>query len=91
MPHNSSPQSSLSRVWSGEEIEELRRLLMEQWDPIGVYHFADDDGNRECYWDEYDSYSGSRVGGELRRSSGASRCRSGATRCRPGTGALARA
>jgi hypothetical protein len=43
-------------MWTAEEIEQLRSLLMEECDPIGVHHFADDDENRESYWDEYDSY-----------------------------------
>jgi hypothetical protein len=43
-------------MWTAEEIEQLRSLLMEEWDPIGVHHFSDDDEDRESYWDEYDSY-----------------------------------
>ena len=43
-------------MWSAEEVEGLRRLLMERWDPIGVHDVSDDDEDRESYWDEYDSY-----------------------------------
>ena len=50
------PGRTLRAVWTGDEIEQLRTLLMEQWDPIGVHHFSDDDEDRGSYWDEYDSY-----------------------------------
>lgn len=43
-------------MWTADEIEQLRALLMEKWDPIGVHDLADDEIDREAYWDEYDSY-----------------------------------
>jgi ribulose bisphosphate carboxylase small subunit len=39
---------------TAEEIEQLRSLLMEEWDSIGVHHFSDNE-DWESYWDEYDS------------------------------------
>jgi hypothetical protein len=42
-------------MWTAAEIERLRSLLMQEWDPIGVHHVSDDDEDRERYWDEYDA------------------------------------
>ena len=33
-------------MWTGEEIEQLRTLLMEKWDPIDVHYLSDDDEDR---------------------------------------------
>jgi hypothetical protein len=46
----------LGSMWSSSEIEGLRQLLMEHWDPIGVHAFAEADDDRSSYWDEYDGY-----------------------------------
>jgi hypothetical protein len=46
----------LGGVWTGEEIEQLRRILLEKWDPIGVHAFAEPGDDASAYWDEYDSY-----------------------------------
>ena len=43
-------------MWTAAEIERLRSLLMQEWDPIGVHHVSDDDEDRERYWDEYDAH-----------------------------------
>jgi hypothetical protein len=37
-------------------MEQLRRAVMERWDPIGVFREQDDAEDRAAYWDEYDSY-----------------------------------
>jgi hypothetical protein len=38
-------------MWTEEEMERLRTLLMERWDPIDVHDVSDDDEDRESYWD----------------------------------------
>ena len=40
----------LRSVWSSSEIDGLRQLLMEHWDPIGVHAFAEADDDRSSYW-----------------------------------------
>ena len=41
---------------TSEQMEQLRRAVMERWDPIGVFDDSDDAEDRAPYWDEYDSY-----------------------------------
>jgi hypothetical protein len=41
---------------TSDQMEQLRRAVMERWDPIGVFHDQDDAEDRAAYWDEYDSY-----------------------------------
>ncbi len=41
--------------WSDEEVEALRALVMDCWDPIGVDHLVPP-VDRSAYWDEYDDY-----------------------------------
>jgi len=41
---------------TSKQMEQLRRAVMERWDPIGVFHDKDDAKDRATYWDEYDSY-----------------------------------
>jgi hypothetical protein len=41
--------------WSDEEVEALRALVMDCWDPIGVHHLVPR-VDRSAYWDEYDAY-----------------------------------
>ena len=61
----------MGRRWTAAEVERLRELVMECWDPIGVHRIAalPDDG-REAYWDEYDSYLPVIIG-HLHRGDGA--------------------
>jgi hypothetical protein len=40
------------RWWRDRGARELRELLYEEWDPIGVKHLADDSA------DEYEAYAG---------------------------------
>jgi hypothetical protein len=56
LPRRSRARNMLRSVWSSSEIDGLRQLLMEHWDPIGVHAFAEADDDRSSYWDEYDGY-----------------------------------
>jgi len=44
------------------EMEQLRELVMDRWDPIAVHVPENGPDERACYWTEYDDYLPSIVG-----------------------------
>jgi len=61
----------VGRRWTAAEVERLRELLMECWDPIGVGRIpALRDAGHRAHWDEYDAYLPVIIG-HLHRDDGA--------------------
>jgi hypothetical protein len=39
-----------------DRLEQIRRAVMEEWDPIGVMNPQDGPDEWAAYWEEYDDY-----------------------------------